>query len=233
MGLSRHLSLILGGAAQWYAPLLTPSFSINLTKPSTYLAGSAIPILLMDRFGRRTLLLLCTAGLCLCFTMVSIFVSLNTTHGTYGATAFIFVFQLIYGVGWLPVPWFYPSEISTTRTRTSMQAIASTFNWMFVFVVVKITPLAFDNIGWKTFIIFSVLNAAFIPMVYCFYPETKGISLEDIPLLFEKGGVMGGVLTSVGGGTVVPGQHAQEGHVEETIPARHLDEEAARGGEVV
>jgi hypothetical protein len=160
--------------------------------------------------------------------MVSILLSLNTTSGAYGATAFIFVFQLIYGVGWLPVPWLYPSEISTTRTRTSMQAIASGFNWMFVFVVVKITPLAFDSIGWRTFIIFSVLNAAFLPMVYCFYPETKGITLEDIPLLFVEGGVTGGVLTSAGGRAVVLGKYAREGRVDEKIAAGHLDGEVER-----
>ena len=55
-----------------------------------------------------------------------------------------------------------------------------------------------------------MLNAAFIPMVYSFYPETKGIELEDIPLLFSKGGVTGGVFTSKGGRTVMPNQHAQE-----------------------
>lgn len=65
------------------------------------------------------------------------------------------------------------------------------------------------NIGWRTFIIFAVLNAAFIPMIYCFYPETKGLELEDIPLLFYKGGLTGGVFTSRGK-TVQPHQHAQE-----------------------
>ncbi|KAF2262137.1 general substrate transporter [Lojkania enalia] len=206
MHLSRNLSLILGGAAQ-----------------CTYLVGSAIPVLLMDRFGRRTLLMACTAGLCFCFVMVTILLSLGTTGPAYGATAFIFLFQLVYGIGWLPVPWFYPSEVSTTRTRTKMQAIASGWNWMFVFVVVKITPISFDNIGWRTFIIFAVLNAAFIPMVYCFYPETKGITLEDIPLLFSKGGFTGGVLTSKGGRTVIPHQHAQEAHVDEKMQSKQVE----------
>lgn len=123
----------------------------------------------------------------------------------------------------LPVPWFYPSEISTTRTRTKVQAIASGWNWMFVFTVVKITPISFDNIGWRTFIIFAVLNAAFIPMVYCFYPETQGITLEDIPLLFSKGGITGGVLTSKGGRTVVPHQHAQEAHVDEKMASKRVE----------
>lgn len=126
MGMGRNLAMILGGAIQ-----------------CTYLVGSAIPVLLMDRFGRRTLLMICSIGLCFCFVMVSILLSLENTNAAYGATAFIFIFQLFYGTGWLPVPWFYPSEISTTRTRTRMQAIASGWNWMAVFAVVKITPIAF------------------------------------------------------------------------------------------
>ncbi|KAF2099674.1 general substrate transporter [Rhizodiscina lignyota] len=192
MGLTRNLSLILGGAAQ-----------------CTYLVGSAIPVFVMDRFGRRNLLMWCSAGLSICFIVVAILLSLGTKGPAYGATAFIFIFQLVYGVGWLPVPWFYPSEINTTRVRSKMQAIASGWNWMAVFAVVKITPISFANIGWRTFIIFAVLNAAFVPMIYCFYPETKGLELEDIPLLFAKGGITGGVFTSRGK-TVTPHQHAQE-----------------------
>ncbi|KAM5354023.1 hypothetical protein ACJ41O_000673 [Fusarium nematophilum] len=196
MNLSRELSLILGGCAQ-----------------ITYLVGSAIPVLLMDRFGRRLLLMVCSAGLCFCFVMVTILLSLGSEGAAYGATAFIFLFQLFYGVGWLPVPWFYPSELSTTRVRSRMQAIASGWNWMAAFAVVKITPISFANIGWRTFIIFAVLNAFFIPMAFFFYPETKGLELEDIPLLFQKGGVTGGVF-STRGKTVVPGQHAREAHVD-------------------
>ncbi|KAL4975988.1 hypothetical protein BDW66DRAFT_160080 [Aspergillus desertorum] len=200
MNMGRNLSMILGGAIQ-----------------CTYLVGSAIPVLLMDRFGRRTLLMVCSLGLCFCFIMVSILLSLRSTNAAYGATAFIFIFQLFYGIGWLPVPWFYPSETSTTRTRTRMQAIASGWNWMAVFAVVKITPLAFQNIGWRTFIIFAVLNAAFIPMVYFFYPETEGLELEDIPLLFSKGGFTGGVFSSKGGRTVMPEQHAVQMSVDRKV----------------
>jgi sugar porter (SP) family MFS transporter len=191
MGLSRNLSLILGGCTE-----------------VTYLVGSVLPLFVIDRFGRRLLLMVSSAGLSLCFVMVSILLSIGSQGPAYGATAFIFLFQLCLGVGWLPVPWFYPSEVNTTRYRAKVQAISSAWNWMFVFVVVKITPIAMDNIGWRTFVIFAVFNALFIPMVYCFYPETKGLELEDIPLLFHKGGVTGGVFTSRGR-TILPHQHAE------------------------
>lgn len=73
------------------------------------------------------------------------------------------------------------------------------------------------------FAVFAVLNAAFIPMTYCFYPETKGIELEDIPLLFTRGGLTGGVLHAKGGRTVEPHQHAQEAHFVEK--ERDVEEE--------
>ena len=84
MKLSRKTSLLLGGAAQ-----------------CTYLVGSALPVFVMDRFGRRTLLMACSAGLCFCFVMVTILLSLGTEGPAYGATAFIFLFQLVMGIGWV------------------------------------------------------------------------------------------------------------------------------------
>lgn len=79
------------------------------------------------------------------------------------------------------------------------------------------------NIEWRTFIIFAVLNILFIPMVYFFYPETKGLELEDIPLLFTKGGITGGVY-STGGRTVQPGQHALEARVDSKQGDIQLDQ---------
>ncbi len=122
-------------------------------------------------------------------------------------------------------PWLYPAEITTTRIRARGSAISSFFNWMCVFAVVKITPIgAFDhvhcpanaehnpsahsainNIGWRIFIPFAIFNACWVPLVYLVFPETKGLELEDIDHIFDKGGFTGGVWYSPGGRTV--GRH--------------------------
>jgi MFS family permease len=88
MYLSRNLSLILGGCTSL-----------------AYLAGSFIPLWSMDRFGRRTSLMVSAAGLCTCFVLTAILLSIGTTSCAYAATVFVFIFQLFLGIGYLPVPW--------------------------------------------------------------------------------------------------------------------------------
>ncbi|KAI9929516.1 hypothetical protein ASPWEDRAFT_110586 [Aspergillus wentii DTO 134E9] len=206
MNMSRNMSMILSGCTS-----------------IAYLLGSAIPLFLMDKYGRRVLLMVSAGGLSLCFVLVAVLLSLSKLNAAYGATAFIFIFQIFYGLGWLPVPWFYPSEISTQRLRSKSAAIASAFNWLSVFAVVKITPIAIQNIGWRVFIIFAILNFLWIPIVFFFFPETKGLELEDINLIFAKGGFTGGVFSSRGR-TVIPHQHAQEAELEAKQDATAIED---------
>lgn len=56
------------------------------------------------------------------------------------------------------------------------------------FLVVEITPPALQNIGYRTYIIFAVLNAANAILVWAFYPETGGQPLEAIDRLFVEDG---------------------------------------------
>lgn len=189
MNLSRNTSLILGGCTSL-----------------TYLVGSIIPLFTIDKFGRRSLLMFSSTGLCICFVIVSILLSNQTLPRAHGACAMIFLFQVFLGIGYLPVPWFYPSEINTTRLRSRGMAIGSASNWLAVFIIVEITPIAIENIGWKTFIIFAVFNGCWTPIVYFFFPETANLELEDIDHIFDMGGITGGVYKSRGV-TVTPGSH--------------------------
>ncbi|CAE6429046.1 hypothetical protein ACGC1H_000955 [Rhizoctonia solani] len=208
MGLSRDLSLILGGCTA-----------------ITYLIASFIPLWTVDRFGRRALLMFSATGLSTCFLLVAVLLSVGTKSAAYGATAMVFVFQIFLGVGFLPIPWLYPAEVSHTRIRAYTSAISSFANWMCVFAVVEMTPPAIDRIGWRVFIIFAVLNACWVPIVYAFFPETANLSLEDVDHLFEKGGITGGVWSAPGGRTVAP--HSDRISGQDAVKAMNDEEKLA------
>ena len=73
--------------------------------------------------------------------------------------------------------WVYPSEILPLKIRAKGASLAAEL------IVVEITPSALANIGWKTYVIFAVLNLANACIVWCFYPEAAGQPLESIDRL--------------------------------------------------
>jgi hypothetical protein len=60
-----------------------------------------------------------------------------------------------------------------TTARGKANAVSTINNWLFNFAVVMVTPIMVDHIGWATYLVFAVINASFLPIIYFFYPETK------------------------------------------------------------
>ncbi|KAG8529518.1 uncharacterized protein KY384_006155 [Bacidia gigantensis] len=99
---------------------------------------------------------------------------------------FLFLFNTFFAIGWLGMTWLYPAEIVPLRIRAPANALSTSANWAFNFMVVMITPVSFASITYKTYIIFAVINAAIVPTVYFFYPETAYRSLEEMDSIFLK-----------------------------------------------
>ncbi|KAM0212468.1 hypothetical protein ACHAQD_009769 [Fusarium lateritium] len=100
------------------------------------------------------------------------------------AAAMLFIFQGAFTVGFQATVWVYPSEILPLRLRQRGSSISTAANWIFNYMIVQITPISIENIGWRTYIIFAVLNALWVPLIFLFFPETKGLELEDVDHLF-------------------------------------------------
>lgn len=85
------------------------------------------------------------------------------------------------------LPWLYPAEISPLRTRTQANAVSTMTNWLWNFSVVMWTPPMLNSIGgFGTFLFFGIINLCFLPIIWIFYPETKGRSLEELDVIFAK-----------------------------------------------
>ncbi|PYI06962.1 MFS general substrate transporter [Aspergillus sclerotiicarbonarius CBS 121057] len=77
------------------------------------------------------------------------------------------------------VAWRFPM-----RTKTA--AVSTATNWITNFVVAEITPIGIQSLEWKFYIIWTVFNAAFLPVIYFFYPETANRRLEDMDAYYRS-----------------------------------------------
>ncbi|KAH6971130.1 sugar transporter STL1 [Ilyonectria sp. MPI-CAGE-AT-0026] len=156
-----------------------------------FFVASFIPWFLIDRVGRRPLLLSMISLMAAVMAIQAglIYQVQNNTAIAHaagiGAAAMLFVFQGAFTVGFQATVWVYPSEILPLRLRQRGSSISTAANWIFNYMIVQITPIAIDRIGWKTYIIFAVLNTAWVPIIFLFFPETKGLELEDVDRLFS------------------------------------------------
>ncbi|THC99814.1 hypothetical protein EYZ11_000744 [Aspergillus tanneri] len=141
----------------------------------------------IEKIGRRKLFLGGSYGQCAAMVIVFACLIPGDSDTAKGAVFGFFLYMCFFGATWLPLPWLYPAEISPLKTRSKANAISTCSNWLFNFTVVMITPVMVDHIGWGTYLFFAAWNAIFIPIIWLFYPETAGRSLEEIDLIFAKG----------------------------------------------
>ncbi|KAG5355339.1 Sugar transporter STL1 [Yarrowia sp. C11] len=160
-----------------------------------YFMASWVAFYTIERFGRRKLMLFGAVGQACTMAILTGCVyaaskpedgGLDMQGAGIAAAVFLFVFNTFFAIGWLGMTWLYPAEISSLEIRAPANGLSTSGNWAFNFMVVMITPVAFNSIKWKTYIIFACINAFMVPVVYFFYPETAGRSLEEIDMIFAE-----------------------------------------------
>ncbi|PYI18345.1 general substrate transporter [Aspergillus violaceofuscus CBS 115571] len=151
-----------------------------------YFLASWIAVFTIEKFGRRQLMLFGAAGMSISMVILAVCASLDTNGARVTVVVFLFIFNTFFAIGWLGMTWLYPAEVVPLKIRAPANALATSSNWIFNFMVVMITPVAFDNIGYQTYIIFAVINAFIFPVVLFFYPETACRSLEEMDRIFRK-----------------------------------------------
>jgi hypothetical protein len=171
------------GYTGWLARLLA-SCSATL-----YFLASFVTVVGIDRFwGRRSLMMFGASGMSGCMVLLTITQYLYTVQeidaARIASTVFLFVFSMFFAIGWQGMAWLYQVEIVPLRIRGPANALSTLGNWLINFVIVFITPIAFVNIGYRTWIIFAATNFAIVPLVYFFFPETAFRSLEEVDVIF-------------------------------------------------
>ncbi|PYI07007.1 hypothetical protein BO78DRAFT_429284 [Aspergillus sclerotiicarbonarius CBS 121057] len=142
--------------------------------------------LTVDKAGRRKLLIPSFVGMGICMAVMGGCISQkNNKAASDTAVAFIFIYVFFYVTGCIGLTYLYCSEIAPLAVRTQITGMSTASSWTFNFLVVEVTPDGFSSLGWKYFIVYAAINLVLlVPMVYFFFPETRGLHLEGIDNIF-------------------------------------------------
>ncbi|KAI7237355.1 putative quinate [Hortaea werneckii] len=181
-------------AINYYSPTVFKSIGIsggNTSFLTTGIFGVVKTVLtfvwlfvLIDRLGRRKLLMFGAAGGSICMWIIGGYINANPTDTTAGSSslssggiAAIFFFYL-----W--TAFYTPSW----NVRALGQASAAASNWFWNFIIARFTPQMFANMGPSgcgVYYFFASMMILSIIWVYFVMPGTKGIPLESMNRLFE------------------------------------------------
>jgi len=147
----------------------------------------------VERFGRRRLLLIGAIGMCVCEYIVAIVgVSLPTTNvaGQKVLVAFVCIYIAFFASTWGPIAWVVVGEIFTLNVRAKAISLAVASNWLWNWAISYATPYLVDqgpgdaNLQAKVFFIWGTTCFCCIVFTYFCIPETKGLSLEQVDMMY-------------------------------------------------
>ncbi|MGA7313896.1 MAG: sugar porter family MFS transporter [Silvibacterium sp.] len=140
------------------------------------LVATLLAMSVIDKLGRKTLLLIGSVGTAVCLAGVAA-IFLSNSHQSdlvWLLVGFIFFFAISQGA----VIWVYISEVFPTRVRSKGQSLGSSSHWIMNAIITKAFPSIAAMSAGAPFIFFSVMMALQFIVVLTFYPETKGVTLE-------------------------------------------------------
>lgn len=152
------------------------------------LAAVGAALLLVDRVGRRPILLWGTAMM-IAADVVLMAVFGQGFGGAIAGFAGILLFIIGYTMGFGSLGWVYASESFPSRLRSIGSSTMLTSNLVANAIIAAVFLTLLHSLGGAgTFALFAALAAVAFVFVYRYAPETKGRQLEDIRHFWENGG---------------------------------------------
>jgi sugar porter (SP) family MFS transporter len=145
---------------------------------ATNLVATLLAMTVIDKLGRKKLLLFGSVGTAICLSGVAVVFFTNTHHGllVWLLVAYIAFFAVSQGA----VIWVYISEVFPTKVRSKGQSLGSSSHWIMNAAIAFTFPLLAKSSGAYPFVFFAAMMVLQFFVVLFFYPETKGVSLEQL-----------------------------------------------------
>src|SRR5450432_945187 len=143
------------------------------------LVATLFGMTLIDKLGRKTLLLIGAIGTALCLAGVAniFYTQSHQNYLLWLLVSYIAFFAISQGA----VIWVYISEVFPNRVRSKGQALGSSTHWIMNALIAFIFPIFVQRYGGAfPFVFFAVMMALMFFVVMFTFPETKGVTLEEM-----------------------------------------------------
>ncbi|MEY4778390.1 MAG: hypothetical protein RIS13_1138 [Bacteroidota bacterium] len=151
----------------------------------TNLLFTFVGLYLIDRLGRKTLLIIGSFGYIISLSMVSW--AFYAAASPAFLLSFLLVFIASHAIGQGAVIWVFIAEIFPNKIRALGQSFGASVHWVFAALITLITPVFLDagdgifkDNPWPIFAFFAGMMALQLIWVFVKVPETKGVSLEKL-----------------------------------------------------
>lgn len=120
-------------------------------------------------------------------TIVSgLFMEMNIKAAGLAMVPMLFLFFSGFDLAYSPLFIAYPAEILPFQLRAKGMAVTLMTDAAACFFNQYVNPVAFMALQWKYYIVYVGCLVFFLAMVYFFFPETKGRSLEEVARIFDR-----------------------------------------------
>jgi len=187
-------------------------FIISIICDVVNTAVTIVGVQLIDRVGRRRLLFLGALSMCFCeyiVAIVGVTIGQAKADGSVDITAqrvliaFVCLYIASYALSWGPVVGVVTGEIFPLAIRAKGMSLSVASNWLWNFGIGYATPYLTDptttgptgiktaHLGVKVFFIWGSTCLGCAIFTYFFVPEMRGLSLEQIDLMYRESSILG------------------------------------------
>ncbi|KAF2181701.1 glucose transporter-like protein [Zopfia rhizophila CBS 207.26] len=166
-------------------------FTIQVITNAVNIASTFPGLYMVEKLGRRNLLLLGAIGMCVCQYIVAI---TGTVAGTTdlpaqrAAIAFVCIYIFFFASSWGPVAWVVTGELFPLKVRAKCLSMTTASNWLLNWAIAYSTPYMVDedhaNLQSKVFFVWGSFCFVCIAFVFFMIYETKNLSLEQVDELY-------------------------------------------------
>lgn len=178
----------------YYAPMVfteagfKDSMALLMTgvNGTVYLLSTIPPWFLVDHWGRKPILVSGGASMGICLSLIAFVMWLDVGATPLLVAVLVVVYNASFGYSWGPIGFLIPPEVYPLAVRSKGVSLSTATNWLANYIVGQLTPIFQETIGWAMYIFPATSCVLSIATVMYFYPETKGVELENIDQLFDE-----------------------------------------------